>query len=144
MRLSLRLRTFTIWLACCALLLNVLVPSMAMPVRSQSGALIEICSAVGNKWVDRITGQIVKVTSAETGQSAGAAAGLAPDSGSQHASSHCALCLLHSDDQFFLPSVATASVVPRLTQAFPALFYQSPQPLFSWASANPRAPPVFA
>ncbi|MFZ6814340.1 DUF2946 domain-containing protein [Undibacterium sp. Rencai35W] len=144
MRLSFRLRTFTIWLACCALLLNVLMPSMAMPVRSQSGALIEICSAVGNKWVDRVTGQVVKVTSVQAGKSTGAASGLTPDSGSQQASSHCALCLLHSDDQLFLPSVTAASVVPRFTQTFSALFYQSPQPLFSWVSANPRAPPVLS
>jgi len=54
---------------------------------------------------------------------------------------HCAYCTAHA------PVIAVADVQPVVLLSptpgrdFPPLFYQAHHPLFTWASANPRAPP---
>lgn len=132
MRISLRLRHLTIWLACFALLFNGIVPSIAnamAPTKVKAG-FIEICSVDGNKLFDTATGKFVKDSPDADPQQ------------SKHAKAHCANCLPHADQPFLLPTHASDSPDMALSEAFPSLFYHSPQTLFSWASAQPRAPPA--
>ncbi|MFZ6774382.1 DUF2946 domain-containing protein [Undibacterium sp. SXout7W] len=134
MRISHRLRHLTIWLACFAMLFNGIVPSMAstvVPTKVKAG-FIEICSAEGNKLFEIATGKFTKTS---------------PDADSQqskHGKVHCANCLPHADHHFLLPTNDSDAPNAGLSEAFPPLFYHSPQTLFSWASAQPRAPPALS
>lgn len=58
-----------------------------------------------------------------------------------HHLDHCPFCTTHGG-QAHLPAV-NFFPLPVLTATLsrPALFYQSPRPLFTWASAHSRAPP---
>ena len=58
---------------------------------------------------------------------------------------HCPLCGLGAQ----APALPPAQPLPLLddhglSQALPSLFLQAPRPLFAWASAQPRAPPLTA
>ncbi|MFZ3003476.1 DUF2946 domain-containing protein [Undibacterium umbellatum] len=134
MRIFHRLRQLTIWLACFAMLFNGIAPSMAnamTPSKVKAG-FIEICSAEGNKLFEIATGKFIKAD---------------PDSENQKSKSakvHCANCLPQADHHFLPPSSPQDVASTKLSEAFPSLFYQSPQTLFSWASAQPRAPPALS
>lgn len=55
---------------------------------------------------------------------------------------HCPLCGLGASP--VLPPDAATPVTPSaLREGLPTLAGSSPQPLFAWASAQPRAPPAF-
>lgn len=55
---------------------------------------------------------------------------------------HCPLCGLGASP--VLPTdAATPPTLSGLREGLPALAGSSPQPLFAWASAQPRAPPAF-
>jgi hypothetical protein len=55
---------------------------------------------------------------------------------------HCAFCSTHAGSVGLPPA---SPVLPLLvasgTAIFPALYYQSPSPLFIWSTAQSRAPP---
>ena len=55
---------------------------------------------------------------------------------------HCPFCFTHAGT-FGLP-VAASIVIPNPGAAAiaPLLFYRAPQPLFAWIAAQPRAPPI--
>jgi hypothetical protein len=117
-----------IWIACLAILFNALAPTIAHALVSQNGPTIEmeVCSATGPKFisVDQATGEPSRFDS------------------SLHHLEHCPFCLTQADS-FALPGhTSTRFSVIGGHDAFPALFYQSPSPLFSWSTANPRAPPA--
>lgn len=57
---------------------------------------------------------------------------------------HCPFCFTHAGSfgtpptpEFGVPVLAGSAVVPTL-------FFHSPRPLFTWAAAQARAPPVFS
>ncbi|MBC3919260.1 DUF2946 domain-containing protein [Undibacterium sp. CY18W] len=137
MRISYRLRHFTIWLACFALLFSGLLPSLATgresgsTAISQAPGLVELCSASGKTLLDTATGKIVRLAEGKTGQPGG------------HAFSHCALCLPLNDHSIFLPPVFPEPADSRLSEFFPSLFYHAPVTQIAWAHAQARAPPVF-
>lgn len=56
---------------------------------------------------------------------------------------HCPLCGLGASP-LLPPTLATLAVPSGLRAGPPPLFGQSPRPLFSWATAQPRAPPLLA
>ncbi|MEO6352841.1 MAG: DUF2946 domain-containing protein [Oxalobacteraceae bacterium] len=134
-------RRLTIWIACFAILLNALAPSIsyamyAMHSTSASSGtapiLMEVCTANGMKMVD-VSGE--KISDATL------------DANGDHkkpvaASSHCPFCLPHYCALFLLPTTASSFALPARQALMPALFYQSPQPLFSWIVAHPRGPPA--
>lgn len=136
MRISLRLRHLTIWLACLALLFNGLLPAMAggmvgnISVGSQPG-VVEVCSVDGVKLIDAVTGKLIKLVAGKSAQD------------KQHMAAHCAYCLPHAGHDFVLPGSFACLPQGNLAEAAPLLFYQSPHTLFIWTAAQPRGPPAW-
>lgn len=114
-------------IAMLALLLGSVAPLLSQVMQpGASGAMTEICSASGSKWVD-------------------AGASTVPVPVSSHLLQHCLSCGLHASAQMALPpSVSVVLPAPAATrgQSWP-----QPAPLGSrdvWAVAQPRAPPQAA
>ena len=136
MRISIRLRQLTIWLACFALLFNGLLPAMAggmvVDVRAVGKpGVVEVCSVEGVKFIDVVTGKLIKLVAGKSAQD------------QQHMAAHCAYCVPHAGHDFVLPG-QFADVPPgNVALAAPPLFYQSPHAVFIWTAAQPRGPPVY-
>jgi hypothetical protein len=129
MGMTLFTRRFAAWIACFAILLAALAPSISQAVanaKQESGSgWAEICSVAGIRFVQVDDG-------AADGKSGGKAMQM----------EHCAFCSTHAGSVGLPPA---SPVLPlRLssgTAIFPALYYQSPAPLFIWSAAQSRAPP---
>ena len=129
MGMTLFTRRFAAWIACFAILLAALAPSISQAVanaKQESGSgWAEICSVAGIRFVQVDDG-------AADGRSGGKAMQM----------EHCAFCSTHAGSVGLPPA---SPVLPlRLssgTAIFPALYYQSPAPLFIWSAAQSRAPP---
>jgi hypothetical protein len=122
-------KRFTAWIACFAILMTALSPSISqalVTVTNSDAVWTEICSSSGLKQVN---------TDKERGSS--------QDKKAIH-SEHCPFCSTHANMVGLPPS--SSFNLPALSRSFlhPALFYQSPRPLFVWASAQSRAPPAFS
>ena len=131
MGMTLFTRRLAAWIACFAILLAALAPSISQAVanaKQQSGSgWAEICSVAGIRFV-----QVDGATS-DDGKSAGKAMQM----------EHCAFCSTHAGS-VGLPPTSPALPLPVAsgTAIFPALYYQSPAPLFIWSTAQSRAPPA--
>jgi hypothetical protein len=131
MGMTLFTRRFAAWIACFAILLAALAPSISQAVanaKQESGSgWAEICSVAGIRFV-----QV---------DNDGAAA--EKSSGKAMQMEHCAFCSTHAGSVGLPPA---SPVLPLLvasgTAIFPALYYQSPSPLFIWSTAQSRAPPA--
>ena len=131
MGMTLFTRRFAAWIACFAILLAALAPSISQAVanaKQESGSgWAEICSVAGIRFVQVDDG-------AADGKSDGKAMQM----------EHCAFCSTHAGSVGLPP---TSPVLPLPvasgTAIFPALYYQSPSPLFIWSTAQSRAPPFF-
>ncbi|MCL6484057.1 MAG: DUF2946 domain-containing protein [Janthinobacterium lividum] len=119
------------WIACFAILLAALAPSISHAVanaKQQSGSgWAEICSVAGIRFV-----QLVQV---DDGAADGKTGGKAMQM------EHCAFCSTHAGSIGLPPSPVLPLLVASGTAIFPALYYQSPSPLFIWSTAQSRAPP---
>jgi hypothetical protein len=123
-------RRFTAWVACFAILLASLAPSIshALAAATAPGAYwTEICSAAGLK--------SIKVESGKTSDSS------SPAKHGLHFE-NCPFCQTHADSLVLPPASALVPLVVSASFPLPSLFYQSPRPLFVWASAQSRAPPA--
>ncbi|OHV95182.1 hypothetical protein AKG95_23250 [Janthinobacterium lividum] len=126
-------RRFAAWIACFAILLAALAPSISQAVanaKQVSGSgWAEICSVAGIRFV--------QVLQADDGAAAEKSGGKAMQM------EHCAFCSTHAGSVGLPP---TSPVLPLLvasgTAIFPALYYQSPSRLFIWSTAQSRAPPA--
>lgn len=123
---------FTAWLAALAVLWGALMPVLSHAVVAHqvgSSGWVEVCTATGMAWV----------ASADDGVAADANS---PAPGMNMAG--CDWCATHSP-LAALPHVAQPHAVPlTFGPQVPAAFLQSPRPLFVWAAAQSRAPPVSA
>jgi len=121
-------RRLQIWIACFAILLNALAPTIAHALSAVhgSGPAIEICTADGVKYVSLD----------------GSAPLQSPLDAVLHHLEHCPFCVGDAS----APPLPPAFVVPlALTGGhaiFPSLYYQAPAPLFAWSQSHPRAPPA--
>jgi hypothetical protein len=130
MGMTLFTRRFAAWIACFAILLAALAPSISQAVanaKQESGSgWAEICSVAGIRFVQVDAGAVDE-------KSAGKAMQM----------EHCAFCSTHAGSVGLPPA---SPVLPLLvasgTAIFPALYYQSPAPLFIWSTAQSRAPPA--
>ena len=130
MGMTLFTRRFAAWIACFAILLAALAPSISQAVanaKQESGSgWAEICSVAGIRFVQVDDG-------AADEKSVGKAMQM----------EHCAFCSTHAGSVGLPP---TSPMLPQLvasgTAIFPALYYQSPAPLFIWSTAQSRAPPT--
>jgi hypothetical protein len=124
-----RTRTLQVWIACLAILFGSLAPSISHALAAAGGAMqIEICTRAG----------IMTMSVSDT------AAKKSPLSLTQDHLKHCPCCLAHEGPLALPPALQLTFAILGGHDLFPALFYDAPQPLFSWSAANPRAPPVTA
>ena len=130
MGMTLFTRRFAAWIACFAILLAALAPSISQAVtnaKQESGSgWAEICSVAGIRFVQ------VDDDGAADGKSGGTVMQM----------EHCAFCSTHAGSVGLPPSPVLPLPVASGTAIFPALYYQSPSPLFIWCTAQSRAPPA--
>jgi hypothetical protein len=108
-------------IVCMAILLNVLAPAISHAVTSLAR--------------DPLTADICSATPAGEQQ---------PGKAPAHGMKHCAFCATHLDTYAPPPAAAGLLAVLDGHDAYPALHYQSPAPLFNWSSAQPRGPPALS
>ena len=124
---------WTIWIACFAVLMNALAPSISHAMKTGVPATWEICrggagaamSAAGN--ADLV---VVGMTKASQDSAA--------------AMADCGYCLPHGGSVALLPSTITGLGLMGGHAQRPFLFYHAPQPLLALTAAPPRGPPAFA
>lgn len=73
-----------------------------------------------------------------------AAAGDLAGDAAQMATEHCPMCLVQAPGWHPGTDWSLWSLLPAAAMLLPLLFLWAPRPLFAWASAQPRAPPVLA
>ncbi|MDZ7813785.1 MAG: DUF2946 family protein [Ideonella sp.] len=115
------------WIALLAVFGLALAPTISHAVAHANGA---------TPWTEICTPQGIKLVSL-TGEELPADATLSP-----HSLEHCALCGLAASPAAPPAASAGPALHQGLSQAVPELFLQAPRPLFAWASAQPRAPPL--
>lgn len=117
-----------IWIACFAILLNALVPSIshALNALQAHGPRIEICTADGVKYV----------------AADGSAPAGSPLDAMLHHIEHCPYCVGDASAPPLPATFASQLTMTSTLAPLPPLFYLSPQPLFSWSQSHPRAPPA--
>lgn len=129
-----RLRAFRrlfSWVALLAILAGALAPAVSHALYSKGGkSFLEICTAQGTRLI-----------------AIDAGAGAHPSTGGQHdvVMEHCPFCVPHAGSLGLLPATELVFKLPADGSRFyPPLFFSAPGPLFAWASAQPRAPPVLS
>lgn len=118
-------RSFTAWIALLAVLLGALAPALSHALSRADGEkrLIQVCTVAGMKMV---------------------AVDDSRDKGDAHVfpAERCAFCATHCD----VPALPAMPSAPFALKArsdhLPPLYLHSPRPLFAWAAAQPRAPPL--
>lgn len=129
MRKFLKTKLLFIWIACFAMLVNALAPSISYAVTAGSSTpaspMMEICTMNGVRSVVATAGQPDNKHPAPG------------DSGA-----HCPFCLSHGVNLGLPPSGMPVLLVVAGHDFFPPLFYHAPYRLFSWTAANPRGPPL--
>lgn len=131
MNRMLKRRTLHLWIACFAILMNALLPSLshAMAARQGGASLMEICTVAGPR--------LIRVDApADPAQ--------APADSLLHHLEHCPFCATHAAVLGMPPALPLPFAVIGGHDLFPSLFYQSPSPLFSWSRPHSRAPPATA
>lgn len=127
------LKAITAWIASFALLMSALVPALSHAFLADvPGNWVEVCSVTGAKLVQADAGN-------PNAASSGKAAPGAPEG---HAFKHCPYCASHADLISLPPADSSGMRLITLGQHVPELFLAAPRPLFAWASARPRAPPL--
>ncbi|MES2026962.1 MAG: DUF2946 domain-containing protein [Pseudomonadota bacterium] len=132
MRMTKATHRFATWIACFAILLASLAPSISHAVAAAKGApnaWVEICTVEGSK--------MMKVDGDQSQQAP------APAEKGTHFE-HCAFCLTHAGSFGLPPSADFVMPVVSGDHVLPLLFYQASRPLFAWVVAQPRAPPAFS
>lgn len=122
-------RRALVWFAFAAILALAVVPTVSRLLAAAQGgpAWAEVCTPQGMK-------PLAQQAGADEPQPA-PTAGLHGD--------HCALCGLAAVP-FMPPPAATLAWVTAPGRDLPPLFGAAPRPLFAWAAARPRGPPLRA
>lgn len=110
-----------------------LAPTVSHALMAASGAQwAEICSTSGSRWVP-----LQEAAAGQAGDEAPATTSNPMDM------PHCPLCChLGSDTGLPPPQLLSVVFLDNAAQLLPALFLHAPHPLFAWAAAQPRGPPV--
>ena len=113
------------------MLMTALMPTLARalaPQRAASAAWLEICSAMGTRYV--------QAPAAPDSQNS-------PDTSDKRAGgmNDCPYCRVHVDVPVLPPSLPAVPQFAVVSER-PALFYHAPTPLHAWVAAQPRAPPA--
>lgn len=126
-----KIKPLFIWIACFAMLVNALAPSISHAVNARSSTpsspMMEICTMTG-----------IQSIAALPGLPAGDHSG----PGGAGDSPHCPFCLPHGGSVALPPPDLPVRAIVAGHDLFPSLFYHAPYRLFSWTAANPRGPPL--
>jgi hypothetical protein len=119
----------TAWIACFAILLAALAPTIshALAAGGKTNAWLEICSTTANKLIQVADSQNPEKPSI-------------PIEKSMHFE-HCPFCSTHAGSLGLPPPSLSGFAVIANSPSLPILFYHAPRPLFMWAAAQSRAPP---
>lgn len=120
------------WVACFAIMLNLLAPSISHALAASQGQalLVEVCGASGVKWM-----------------AVGAPAGPGSDAGPVSADAdplhlkHCQFCLNHAG-AYAMPATHAIHFMAAARPPAPAPHYPAPSPRLPWSLASARAPPA--
>lgn len=120
------------WVACFAIMLNLLAPSISHALAPSQGEalLVEVCGASGVKWM-----------------TVGAPARPASDAGAASADAdplhlkHCQFCLTHAG-AFAMPTAQAIGLLAAAGTVAPAPHHPAPSPQPCWSVASARAPPA--
>jgi hypothetical protein len=145
-------KRFAAWIACFAILLAALAPSISHVLYAAKISATHSAAHHGESFSTAET-----ELSDMAGHDHGPASPVPAESdmaGHHHASAshtpadksmhfeHCPFCFTHAGSFGLSPAAALTHPVVSGSPEFPPLFYQSPQPLFVWVTAQPRAPPI--
>lgn len=119
-------RTLTSWVACLAILMSVLAPTLSLAFGSSAMDWSQICSTT-NTTADA-------TLSRDSRQPTPVA----------HVFEHCPYCSLHGHLAGLPPAPLDIDVLLPLSFEAPALFFSAPRTLHAWVVAQPRAPPAFS
>ncbi|MGZ8292613.1 MAG: DUF2946 domain-containing protein [Telluria sp.] len=121
-------RRFAAWIACFAMLVAALAPSVSHAFSvSPGGTWSEICSVGGTKFV--------KVSLDQGGIA---------DPATQDSIhlEHCPFCATHAGSFVLPPNAGFILPLIETQDTHPFLFFQAPHPLAIWTVAQSRAPPA--
>lgn len=124
---------WVLWMACCAILLAALAPTLSRALtvaRGGSVPSLEICSVAGG--MNMVQVKLSTKLSTDDSTPANNAMQMGD----------CPCCGMHAATLDLPPmslAPATGAVIAGL---LPVLFYQSATPLFAWTPLQPRGPPA--
>jgi hypothetical protein len=131
-------RLLSAWIACFAILLNALAPSISHAMSIGQKPSWEICLNDGSRLSGY--GQLDEASfRALTDRSKPAEPPVA-----QMNMADCAYCLTHAGSTGLPPAEFTLLLPEGAGRFHPPLFYQAPRPLEIWVAARPRGPPANA
>ncbi len=123
------------WIVSFAILCNALLPLLSHVVLPRDAAVwAEVCTVTGAKFV--------RMDVSPSGNLAPVSAPDKDDMASMM--ERCSYCAIHAAVPALPPAPLNWRLHESLSFALPRLFYLAPRPLFAWASALARAPPVVA
>lgn len=134
MTIGRRLRALTLWIACCAILLGGLAPTLSHAFAADvPDGWVEICSVTGSKLVRIDAGDALGPDAADPSD---------PGDSRAHALEHCPYCSTHTTVLGLPPAAPAGLILDAREHHVPALFLAAPRTLFAWAIAQSRAPPL--
>ena len=120
-----------IWIACFAILMNVLAPSISHAVAAARAGSpgADICFTDANAR----TAPAIEAIAFVADQLDHSEAGMMRD---------CGYCLPHAGSYSLMPNQVTGLAILGGHELRPFLFYRAPQPLLALTAAPPRGPPA--
>ena len=130
------------WIACFAVLMNVLAPSISHAMAALTGvpATWEICRTDGSAAAAAVPGQGELVA-------VGSLAKKIREKNTEKSTilmADCGYCLPHGGSVALTPSTTTGLGLMKSDALRPFLFYRAPQPLLALSAAPARGPPALA
>ena len=119
-----------LWIACIAIFLATLAPTVSRALTVASGMAVprlEICSVAGG-----MQAMPARYDAQEPS---------APEKQGMRMGD-CPCCSMHADTLSLPPTSLVLASGEVLTGLLPELFYQSATPLFAWTPVQPRGPPA--
>ena len=121
--------SIVLWIACIAIFLATLAPTVSRALTVASGMAVpslEICSVAGGMNMSPATLSNDASYSSKSGMRM----------------ADCPCCSMHADTLSLPPASLVLASGEILTGLLPELFYQSATPLFAWTPVQPRGPPA--
>lgn len=118
------------WVACFAILLNALAPTVSQAVAASEGQTgwTQICSLAGLRWVQASDDLANSQESSSPGQ--------------QFQTEQCPFCGVHAGSWVVLPEAAIVVVASVASAVVPAPVLAQPHPVPPWSVIHSRAPPA--